>query len=248
MFKKRLMLVVVFAFLLMLSASAVVLADNKPVTVYLAGDSTVMSYPPERAPQMGWGQIIGEYFSQAVTIENNAKGGRSSKSFINEGRLKAILDKIQPGDYLLIQFGHNDEKSVKDDPERKIYTEPHAEYKQYLKQYIAGAREHQAIPVLVTPVERRRFGSDGKINSTHTEWTLAMKEVAAEENVPLIDLEGASKRAFEELGPEGTTPIFLDTDNTHFKEAGARLVAKLVIEEMKKLDIDLKNYIVNADK
>ncbi|SFL70641.1 pectinesterase family protein [Pelosinus propionicus] len=234
-------------------------AANRPITVYLAGDSTVMTYSKEQAPKAGWGQMLSKFLSGDVTIKNFAKGGRSSKTFINEGRLNQILDQIQPGDYLLIQFGHNDEKSIKVDPERKIYTEPSTEYKGYIQQYIWGARQHHAVPVLVTPVERRRFDENGKINSTHTAWTAAMKEVALEEHVPVIDLERSSKELFESLGIEGTKPIFFNVapgesenypngagDNTHFMEYGAHLMAKLVIDEIKKLDIGLKSYIIET--
>lgn len=224
------------------------------ITVYLAGDSTVSSYESTLAPRMGWGQVFGLYFDEKIVVKNEASSGRSSKSFIDEGRLEAILDQIEQGDYLFIQFGHNDEKM--EDPAR--YTEPFSTYKSYLKQYIDGARAKKAIPVLVTPVERRRFTEEGIARDSHGEYPAAMKELAHEENVPVIDLTAKSKALFQELGPEGTKEVFLwldagehanypqgAQDNTHFQEAGAGKIAGLVLEGIKELKlVPLRNHIL----
>ncbi|MGG3562914.1 rhamnogalacturonan acetylesterase [Neobacillus rhizosphaerae] len=213
--------------------------QGKPITVYLAGDSTVSNYSSSLAPRTGWGQVLEKYFDEQVTIKNEATPGRSSKSFIDEGRLDTILNEIDKGDYLFIQFGHNDEK-IKD-PNR--YTEPYSTYKNYLKQYIDGARAKQAIPVLVTPVERRYFTEDGVLSRTHGDYPAAMKELGLVEHVPVIDLTSKSHSLFQKLGPKSTKDVFLYLDdhengnypngvqdNTHFQQDGAKLIARLVIE------------------
>ncbi|WP_257208726.1 rhamnogalacturonan acetylesterase [Bacillus sp. AFS031507] len=224
------------------------------ITVYLAGDSTVSDYSSSLAPRAGWGQVLNRYFDDKIVVKNEASSGRSSKSFIDEGRLKSILDQIEKGDYLFIQFGHNDEK--KEDPTR--YTEPYSTYKSYLKQYIDGARAKQAIPVLVTPVERRRFSEEARARDTHGEYPAAMKELGMEENVPVIDLTAKSKALFQELGPERTKDVFLWLDaeenknypngvhdNTHFQEAGAEKTASLVLEGIEEsMLVPLRNHIL----
>jgi lysophospholipase L1-like esterase len=224
------------------------------ITVYLAGDSTVSDYDSKVAPRAGWGQVLDGFFDDKIVVKNEASSGRSSKSFIDEGRLDAILSQIEKGDYLFIQFGHNDQKI--EDPSR--YTEPFATYKSHLKQYIDGARAKKAVPVLVTPVERRRFTADGMARDSHGEYPKAMMELAQEENVPLIDLTDKSKALFQELGPEGTKDVFLwldegehvnypqgVEDNTHFQEDGAKRIAGLVIDGMKELNlVPLRNHIL----
>lgn len=231
------------------------LADAR-IKVYLAGDSTVSNYSDSLAPRAGWGQVIGERFDKDVVVINEAKPGRSSKSFIEEGRLTRILTHIDQGDYLFIQFGHNDAK-IKD-PAR--YTEPYTSYKSYLKQYIDGAKAKNAIPVLVTPVERRRFDESGTAVNSHGSYPEAMKELGKEEDVPVIDLTGKSRALFQELGPEKTKDIILWAepgknpnypdgvrDNVHFQEAGAKVMAGFVVQGIEELNIvPLKNHIKNG--
>lgn len=225
---------------------------RKPITIYLAGDSTVSTYTSSYLPRAGWGQMLAESFDQDVIVKNEASPGRSSKSFIREGRLKRILNQIQKGDYLFIQFGHNDEKI--NFP--ALYTEPATTYKSYLKQYIVGARQKNAIPVLITPVERRRFSKDGVALSTHGLYPAAMKEVAHEENVLLIDLQTKSKNLFQLLGQEKTKELFLwlnvgeqqnypkgVQDNTHFQQRGAREIARLVVEGIEEQKLPLSSHI-----
>jgi lysophospholipase L1-like esterase len=224
------------------------------ITIYLAGDSTVSDYISTFAPRAGWGQVIGRFFDDKIVVKNEAAPGRSSKSFIAEGRLKSILNQLDKGDYLFIQFGHNDQKF--EDSSR--YTEPHTTYKSYLKQYIDGARAKQAIPVLVTPVERRRFTEEGISRDSHGQYPAAMMELGFEENVPVIDLTSKSKAVFQTLGPEGTKNVFLwlkasqnknypkgIQDNTHFQETGAKLVARLVVEGIEDSNlVPLRNHIL----
>lgn len=226
---------------------------EKPITVYLAGDSTVSNYSSSLAPRAGWGQVLNQFFDDQVVVKNEAIPGRSSKSFIDEGRLDTILNEIDKGDYLIIQFGHNDEK-IKD-PNR--YTEPYSTYKNYLKQYIDGARAKQAIPVLVTPVERRYFTVDGVLSRTHGDYPAAMKELGLEEHVPVIDLTAKSHALFQKLGPKSTKDVFLCLDaqengnypngvqdNTHFQKTGAKMLAQLVIDGIKESNlVTLSNHL-----
>lgn len=210
--------------------------SNKKIKVYLAGDSTVQTYSIDCAPQAGWGQFIENYFNDKVEFFNHAIGGRSSKTFINEGRLKSILDKIEKDDYLMIQMGHND-ASI-DKPER--YTEPNFEYKEYLSRYIDGALEKGAIPILITPVATLKFDGKNFLNE-FSEYCNSMKQLAEEKNVGIIDLMNISLEYFKKIGYDETYRLFMasfnGTDYAHFTEKGANAIAKLISEEVKKLDI-----------
>lgn len=215
------------------------------IKVFIAGDSTAAKKLPEKRPETGWGEMIPMFFSGEVEFENHAVNGRSSKSFIDEGRLEKISEGIGKGDFLFIQFGHNDEKQ---DVERR--TEPFTTYKSYLLRYIEVATKKNANPVLLTSVQRRSFSEDGRINDTHGEYLVAMRELAAERNIPLIDVAEKSKILFEKLGIEKTKEIFLwcepgesenypdgVMDNTHFKDYGAKVIAQLVFEGIIENDI-----------
>lgn len=215
-------------------------------TIFLAGDSTVTDQQADGFPYAGWGQMLPALIKADAAVANFALSGRSSKSFIAEGQLEQIWALIKPHDYLLIQFGHNDQKL---DDER--HTDPFTTYKATLKQYIDGARQRQAIPILVTPVHRRFFDGEGRLLDTHGDYLTAMKELAASEDTPLIDLAARSKALFEELGPEETKAVFMWTlpgefanfpngteDNTHFQEQGGIRIAGLVAEGLKDLQLN----------
>nr|WP_311768687.1 rhamnogalacturonan acetylesterase [Paenibacillus sp. JGP012] len=225
---------------------------NQTMTVFLAGDSTVTDQPESGYPYCGWGQLLPAQFKHDVAVDNHAVSGRSSRSFIHEGRLDAIMQRIKPDDFLFIQFGHNDEKP---DPERG--TEPFTTYKQYLKKYIDAAREANARPVLITPVHRRYFADDGTLTDTHGDYIIAMRELAEAEHVPLIDLAERSRRLFEQAGEEGSKDDFMWVlpgeyinfptgveDNTHFQERGARRLAQQVAEAIRELRLQpLQMYL-----
>jgi pectinesterase len=210
---------------------------SSTVHVYVAGDSTASTYVKSLAPRTGWGQALPVFMTAKAEVVNVAKSGASSKSFIDLGRLDHILALIKPGDYLLISFGHNDEKI--DDPTR--YTEPSTTYKSYLSQYIDKSRAKGAIPVLITPVERRHFDGAGVISPSHGAYPAAMRELAAAKDVPLIDLTASSTALWNRAGVEGTKSYFMvlasgqypnypdgDEDNTHFQATGAIEVARLI--------------------
>ncbi|HEX2854535.1 MAG TPA: carbohydrate-binding protein [Opitutaceae bacterium] len=222
-------------------------------TAYLAGDSTVMTYNASSNlyPQQGWGGRIADYFTTGVTFSNKAIGKRSSKSFVDEGRLDAILNVIQPGDFLFIQFAHNDSNS---DP--KYYTSPYTTYKEYLAMYIDGAVAHGATPVLVTPVGRRNYNSSGSFINDFTDRCTAMKQLATEKNCKLIDLNAKSIAFYNKLGGEAAKDVFLwlsagqypnfpngVSDNTHFQEYGAGQIARLVTEGIEELNLSIETSI-----
>ncbi len=225
---------------------------NQTMTVFLAGDSTVTDQPESGYPYCGWGQLLPAQFKHDVAVDNHAQSGRSSRSFINEGRLSAIMERMKPEDFLFIQFGHNDEKP---DPERG--TDPFTTYKEYLKKYIDAAREAKARPVLVTPVHRRYFADDGTLTDTHGDYIIAVRELAEEEDIPLIDLAERSRLLFEQAGVEGTKEDFMWVlpgeyvnfpsgveDNTHFQERGARRLAQQVAEAIRELQLQpLQMYL-----
>jgi len=221
------------------------------VNIYLAGDSTVQTYSALRYPRMGWGQVLPNYFTNDVYIENHSEGGRSSKSFIEEGRLQKIDEKISKGDYLFIQFGHNDSK-----PDELRRTEPFSSYKEYLMKYIETARKHGAYPILFTSVVRRSFDDNGNVLNTHGAYPAAMRELAKEQNVPLIDLCAKTTELYNRLGPDGTIKLHMIFDNsayknygegcfdnTHFCEYGAAVLAKLVVEGIKEINLEIKKYL-----
>lgn len=226
---------------------------KKPVTVWMIGDSTMCLYEPERAPITGWGMPFAKFFTNDVSFENRAKGGRSTRTFISEGRWKPVADSLSAGDYVLMQFGHNDE--AKEEKYKDRYT-PVPDYKTNLTKFITETRQKGGLPVLITPVSRMKFDKEGKALETHTEYTQAVYEVAQLLKVPLIDLDKASRTLFDQLGPERTKMLFMQIepginpiypegqkDNTHFNELGARKIAELVLHEMQAQHLKLTEFM-----
>ncbi|GAA0356820.1 rhamnogalacturonan acetylesterase [Bacillus horti] len=224
----------------------------KKVNIYLAGDSTVSYYDTSYYPRSGWGQLLGNLMNEHVHVHNKASSGRSTKSFIEEGRLLEIEGRLVTGDYLFIQFGHND---AKPDTERR--TEPFTTYKEYLLKYIEVAKRKGAFPVLFTPVQRRSFNQEGELQATHGEYPNAMKQLAQETKTPLIDLGAKSERLLQDLGTEKAKELYLwlkpdahanypsgIQDDTHFSEYGALEMAKLVVEGLLELDLPLSQYVI----
>jgi lysophospholipase L1-like esterase len=221
------------------------------VTVYLAGNSTVVDQASE--PWAAWGQMIPRFFKpDSLAISNHAESGEALKSFVAERRLEKILSTIKAGDYLFIEFAHNDQK------QGSAYLEPFSTYKEYLRMYIHEARKHHAIPVLVTSMHRRNFDQDGKIVNTLGDYPEAMRQTAKEENVALIDLNTMSKVFYEAMGleksvkafvhyPAGTFPGQKDElkDNTHFNAYGAYELAKCIVEGIKTNNLGIARYLVD---
>lgn len=211
-------------------------------TIFLISDSTVRNYEIARAPMSGWGQVIGRLFEPEIKIENRAMGGRSTRTAYAEGRLNDLLVDVKPGDYVFIQFAHNDE--AVNYPDRYVTVD---EYKAYLNHYyIKGAIQRGGIPVALTSMNRRTFNKEiGAFVDSFPAYTKAMKEVAAENNLVLLDLNTKSLEYYNKLSYEGTASIFMQlkpgeapnylaglNDNTHFKEAGAKQMARMIIEEV----------------
>ncbi len=207
-------------------------APRRTRTLYIAGDSTAAQKYSDAAPETGWGMALPFFLCQDLAVANHAVNGRSSKSFVDEGRLDTILGLIRPGDLLLVQFAHNDEKTA--DPTR--YTEPWTTYQDYLRRYIDGARAKGARPVLATPVERRKFDASGNAVPTHGEYPAAMRALAEEAGVTLLDIQALSLALWQRLGVEETKKYFnwtaTEQDNTHFNPPGAIAVARLVAGEL----------------
>ena len=219
----------------------------------MIGDSTMCDYSKDRSPLTGWGTPFADFFDSTVTVSNRARGGRSTRTFINEGRWKNVYDSLQEGDYVLIQFGHNDE--AKEPQYRERYT-PVPDYKTNLMKFITEAKSKNAIPVLITPVTRRVFDSIGNIQETHKEYSAAVWEVGKAYNVPVIDLDEKSRELLQKLGPVYSKLLFMDLDslqnphypygrhdNTHFNEYGGRRIAELVLAEIRKLKLELAERI-----
>ncbi|KAB7769859.1 rhamnogalacturonan acetylesterase [Xanthomonas maliensis] len=219
------------------------MAQATPQRIFIAGDSTAAAYGPERAPQAGWGQMLQSWFDPAQwEVRNHAKGGRSTRSFIAEGRLEDIAKQLRRGDVVLIQFGHHDAR--REDASR--YTDPQGDDVQLLRRYIAVARDNGATPILITPAARLRYDF-GALLDTHGRYTLAMQQLASAERVGLIDLNASSSDWIRALGEQAAKPYFLFTDSkadgTHFSHAGATTVACLVVQGWMQLQPALRSQL-----
>ncbi len=218
--------------------------------IYLVGDSTIAKKEIRAYPETGWGMPFTYFFDSTVEVDNRAVNGRSTKSFIAENRWKSVLEDLKGGDYVFIQFGHNDEVKTK-----ATYTTEN-EFKTNLKKYVSDTRSKKAMPVLITPVARRKFDSTGKVLGTHEVYSAIVRLVAKEENVLFIDLDARSQALLQQIGPETSRLLFNyltpgehpnypagKQDDTHFSELGARKMAQLVLAEIKNLHLDLSNHI-----
>ena len=227
-------------------------AATAQTTVYLAGDSTCAAKLAEKRPETGWGEMLQQYFApEKVRIENHAQNGRSTKTFISEGRWQAIIDKLKKGDFVFVQFGHNDESKEKGER----YTPPDA-FRANLLRFISDVRAKKANIVLLTPVMRRRFDSDGKFVDTHGEYPDIVRGVARDKKVPLIDMHRTSEAVITKYGVEGSRQLFLQLkpgenvnypkgieDNTHFVPKGAEEMAKLVVAGIRGNKLKLTKYL-----
>lgn len=214
--------------------------EKKKITIWLCGDSTMSIKDTKAFPETGWGMPFVYFWDSTVTVVNKAKNGRSTSSFRNEGLWKQVMDGAGEGDYIFIQFGHNDEV-----PTKKTYT-TEAEFSSNLKQYVSEARTKKAIPVLLTPMARRKFDAAGKIEGTHDVYAQLTRAVAAEEKVILLDLDKKTQALYQQFGAENSKLLFVQLqpgehpnypegkeDNTHFSELGARLLAQLVLQDIR---------------
>lgn len=207
-------------------------------TIWVIGDSTVEDNKP---PFRGWGWALPEYTAEGVTVRNHALSGRSTRSFVSEGLFDPVREGMQPGDLLLIQFGHNDEK---DAPE--LHTDPDSSYREFLSMYCDEAERRGALPVLVTSVSRRFFIPGGEMLYTHGEYPAAMRKLAADRSIPLVDLKSASRALYLSLGEEKTAELFVrlapgehpdfpngHDDKTHFNAEGAKIICGLIVDALR---------------
>lgn len=213
-----------------------------PITIHAIGDSTMADKPqPDENPERGWVQMFSGLLTKGVTVKNHAVNGRSTRSFINEKRWDSVCHELKKGDYVFIQFGHNDQKE--NDPDR--YTNPHTAYRQNLIRFIKESRDKEAIPVLFTSIARRNFNEHGTLVDTHGAYPLEMRLVAQEYDVPLIDLQYLTEQLEESYGVEASKKLHLHyrpheisyylegkVDNTHLSVFGATEVAKLAVMEL----------------
>jgi lysophospholipase L1-like esterase len=206
------------------------------VTVYLAGDSTVTDQPQE--PWNSWGQMLPRFFGPGVAVANHAESGESLKSSLGARRFEKIWSSIKPGDYLFLQFGHNDMK------ERGEGIGAFTTYKAALKRVIAEARKRGATPVLVTSMHRRRFDDAGKVVDTLADYPEAVRQTAREENVALIDLHAMSRPFYEALGVESSKKAFVD--NTHHNAYGSYELAKCIVEGIRKTNLPLTRHLADG--
>jgi lysophospholipase L1-like esterase len=246
-FKSLLFICVLMNALLLMSF----LVIPRRVTIYLAGDSTMSNKQPKAFPETGWGMPFSSFFDSTVTVDNRAQNGRSTKTFISEGLWDSIIGSLQEGDYVLIQFGHNDEV-----PTKKSYINEQG-YRDNLARFIRETRDKKANPVLLTPVARRKFDTTGTIVGTHEVYSAIVRKLAAEQKVPLIDLDRESQALLQKLGPEESKKLFNylapgeninypegRADDTHFNELGARKMAEIVLEGIRSLKLELARHIM----
>ena len=218
------------------SVCAIEIIRVEAPTIYLLGDSTVCDQPSE--PYNSWGQMLTRFFKPGIALANHAESGESLRSSLGAHRLDRVRSTMKPGDYLIIQYGHNDEKE-KGEGVGALTT-----YKADLKKFVAEARKRGGIPVLVTPVQRRTFDPSGKITNSHGDYPEAVRQVAREENVPLIDLNTMSKALYEAWGAEPSKRAFAPNDNTHHDNYGSYELAKCIVEGIKASKFGLERFLV----
>lgn len=235
--------------------SAFIPTEEKP-RIFLIGDSTCANKNPYDAPETGWGQVLPELFSTAVEIQNHAVNGRSTRSFRNQGLWKKVYDQLHKGDYVFIQFGHNDQK----ESDTTRYAAAQTDYRKNLIRYIEETQAKGATPVLFTPVMRRKFDEDGKFVDQHGEYPVVVREIAKQYNITLIDMHASSQKVIEQHGVEGSKKIFMNVaagiyakfpksieDNTHFTAYGARLMANLAADGLVISGNPLRNFLKKTE-
>lgn len=228
---------------------------TEPITVHLIGDSTMAEKAPNERPETGWGTPFSERVDDSVTVENHARNGRSTRTFLEEGRWQPVVHDLEAGDYVFVQFGHNDEV-----PSKEQYT-PEAEFEANLERFVAETRERGAEAVLLTPIARRHFDGDGNPKDTHRVYSELTRDVAQSRGVPLVDADERSRSILHELGPEeskslynhlspGEHPNYPDgvTDDTHFSEYGARRMAELVLDGVEELNLGLATRLERGSR
>ncbi len=232
--------------------STLILAQKKP-TLFLIGDSTMANKEnPDKNPEHGWGQVLPQFLTTGIEVQNHAMNGRSSKSFRTEGRWDKVEKQLKKGDFVVIQFGHNDQK-LKDSTK---FTNPHTQYRANLERYVNETRAKGATPILMTSIVRRNFNENGVLIDTHTDYPLVVRMVANDMKVAFVDLQLLTEQMEISNGPEkskllhlhfkeGDNPYYPKgkDDDTHLSKLGAETVAKLALKDLKSLKIGLEKFI-----
>ncbi|MBS1565770.1 MAG: rhamnogalacturonan acetylesterase [Bacteroidetes bacterium] len=232
---------------------------DRKITIYSIGDSTMCdfdqkylsSFGGEGYPIRGWMQMAPQFFTDDVTIHNEALSGRSSKSFRDEGHWKKVIGQVKAGDYVFIMFGGNDQK-----PDSARHTEPHTSFRQNFINYIDEVKAKGAYPVLFTSIVRRKFDKNGQLVDTYGDYVTVVRELAAEQKLPFVDLYRKTWDLVQGLGPENSKKLFLyiepgrftklpdgKKDDSHLNIEGATRVAELAAKGLKDLGIPLSQYI-----
>lgn len=238
-----------------LTALLLVSFTNTPVkpTIYTIGDSTMAPKDTAGNPERGWAMALPLFFdAEKVQFENHARNGRSTKSFIDEGRWQAVVDQLKAGDYVFIQFGHNDEKEDKP----LVYAAPNGAYRDNLTRFVRETQAKGAFPVLMTSIVRRAFDEKGVLTDTHGAYPDAVRSLAKALNVPLIDMEAKSRKVIQALGDTASKRLFMwlkpgeyprvpngRQDNTHLVDLGAQIIAGLAVEGIKELGLPLEKAL-----
>lgn len=235
--KKTFRLLVVFTAFLLVSFSS----ENKKISIWMIGDSTMAYKKPERNPESGWGVEFKEFVKENADVHNCAASGRSTKSFVAEKRWKVVLDSIQPGDYVIIQFGHNDAKA-----DSLLHTDAGTTYKQFLRKFIEETRLKGGNPIVCSSIVRRHFNGKGKLLDTHGAYIKASYEIAKETKTPFVDMEKSTRKLVRKLGVENSIALFTmkksGLDSTHLCHNGARQVASLFVNGAKKQKLEIAKY------
>lgn len=211
------------------------------IVIYGIGDSTMANKKEKVYPETGWGQVLPEFFDSMIVIDNHSVNGRSSRSFIGQGRWETVYNKLEPGDFVLIQFGHNDQKFKS--PDR--YTNPYTGYRENLRRYVNETRQKGATPILLTSIVRRNFNEYGTLMDTHHAYPEVVRMVAKEMKVTLIDLQIFTENLIIEMGQEESRSLFMNfdeaeyenypdgrNDDTHLRPKGAKIIAAEVVDRL----------------
>ncbi|HVQ55665.1 MAG TPA: rhamnogalacturonan acetylesterase [Pyrinomonadaceae bacterium] len=220
------------------TVSSIVIEQAQIPTIFILGDSTVADQPAE--PYASWGQMLTRFFDSKVAIANHAESGESLKSSFSAKRLEKVLSVMKPGDYLLIQYGHNDMK------ERGEGIGAFTSFKASLKQFVEASRAKGASVILINPMHRRTFDAVGKITNSHGDYPEAVRQAAKEENVPLIDLTAMSQRLYEALGKDGSGMLFKEGDGTHHNSYGAYQLAKCIVQGIRDQRLPLTKFLIKG--
>lgn len=230
--------------------------QSKKINVYSIGDSTMADTDTAKNyPGRGWMQVMQPFFAGDVAVYNYGRSGRSSKSFRDEGHWQKVLDKLKAGDYVFIQFGHNDEKT-----DSARHTDARTGFRDNMKRYVEEVRRKNAYPILFTSIVRRSFDAGGHLKDTHGDYVTVVRRLATELGVPLVDLNASMGRLVDSLGPEASKKLYMYVepgvttmlpqgrkDDTHLCQNGARQVAALAARGIGELKLPLSAEIINSN-